>query len=65
MQKQIAYDDVLIGHLESIYNKNVKVNFIFAPRELTNHSFYFDPAEMKSWWEEGIEYAREKDKNKT
>jgi len=65
MQKQIAYDDVLIGHLESIYNKNVKVNFIFAPRELTNHSFYFDPEEMKAWWEEGIEYARKKDQAMT
>jgi len=60
MQKQIAYDDVLIGHLESIYNDDVKVNFIFTPRELTNHSFYFDPDEMKAWWQEGIDYAREK-----
>lgn len=58
MQKQIAYDDVLIGHLESIYNDDVKVNFYFTPRELTNHSFYFDPKEMKAWWQEGIEHAR-------
>ena len=59
MQKQIAYDDVLIGHLESIYNKNVKVNFIFTPRNLTNYSFYFSPKKMKAWWQEGLEYARE------
>ncbi|NNE26045.1 MAG: patatin-like phospholipase family protein [Saprospiraceae bacterium] len=59
MQKQIAYDDVLIGHLESIYNKNVKVNFIFTPRNLTNYSFYFSPKKMKEWWQEGLEYARE------
>ena len=67
MQKQIAYDDVLLGHLESIYNDDVKVNFIFAPRELTNHSFYFDPPQMKGWWQEGLEYARqlEKDKKKS
>jgi len=62
MQKQIAYDDVLIGHLESIYNDDVKVNFIFTPRELTSHSFYFDPKEMKSWWKEGLDYARSLDK---
>jgi len=60
MQKQIAYDDVLIGHLESIYNKDVKVNFIFTPRLLTQHSFYFDPVQMKSWWQEGFEYAKSK-----
>ncbi len=59
MQKQIAYDDVLIGHLESIYNKNVKVNFIFTPRNLTDYSFYFSPSKMASWWEEGYQYAKE------
>ena len=58
MQKQIAYDDVLIGHLESIYNKDVKVNFIFTPRMLTYHSFYFDPKQMSTWWDEGFEYAK-------
>ena len=59
MQKQIAYDDLLIGHLESIYNKDVKVNFIFTPRQLTNHSFFFNSKEMKAWWEEGFKYAEE------
>ena len=58
MQKQIAVNDVLIGHLESIYNKNVKVNFIFTPYQLTEHSFYFDPTQMKRWWHEGLEHAR-------
>jgi len=62
MQKQIAHDDVLIGHLESIYNDDVRVNFIFTPRELTTHSFYFDPKEMKAWWQEGLEYARTRSK---
>ncbi len=59
MQKQIAYDDVLIGHLESIYNTRVRVNFIFAPHQLTQHSFYFDPKQMTDWWKEGYEYAEE------
>ncbi len=59
MQKQIAHDDILIGHLESIYNRNVRVNFIFTPRELTEYSFYFEPGQMKGWWQEGLEYARE------
>ena len=58
MQKQIAYDDVLMGHLQSIYNKDVKVNFIFTPRLLTPHAFFFDPEQMCEWWKEGVEYAR-------
>lgn len=59
MQKQIAYDDVLIGHLESIYNDNVKVNFIFTPRLLTHHAFYFNPDQMRGWWKEGLNFARD------
>ena len=58
MQKQIAVNDVLIGHLESIYNESVKVNFIFTPYHLTDHSFYFDPPQMRRWWKEGLEHAR-------
>ncbi len=58
MQKQIAYDDVHMGHLQSIYNDDVKVNFIFTPRMLTPHAFFFDPEQMCEWWQEGIEYAR-------
>jgi len=60
MNYQLGRHDVLIGHLESIYNNDVKVNFIFSPRELTQYSFFFDPAEMRSWWQEGYEYAKMK-----
>ncbi len=55
---QIAYDDVHIGHLESIYNDQVKIKFIFTPTLLTKYSFYFDPVIMKKWWEEGYEHAK-------
>jgi predicted patatin/cPLA2 family phospholipase len=57
MLRQIAYDDILIGHLQSIYNQNVHIRFFFTPRLLTEHSFYFDPEQMSSWWDEGYEYA--------
>jgi len=60
MNYQLGRHDILIGHLESIYNDDVKVNFIFSPRELTEHSFLFDPTQMKAWWQEGYEYARVK-----
>lgn len=58
--KQIAYDDIYIGHLESIYNDQVKVRYFFTPRLLTENSFYFDPIEMKEWWKEGYEFAAQK-----
>lgn len=60
MTRQVAYNDILIGHLESIYNNDVKVNFIFTPRLLTKYSFHFDPKQMKEWWQEGYEFAHKK-----
>lgn len=60
MNYQLGRHDLMIGHLESIYNDDVKVNFIFTPRVLTEHSFLFEPAEMKAWWHEGYEYAKVK-----
>jgi len=60
MLKQIAYDDIYIGHLESIYNDKVKVRFFFTPRLLTENSFYFNPKQMKAWWDEGYEFAKAK-----
>lgn len=57
MLRQIAYDDILIGHLQSIYNENIHIRFFFTPRLLTEHSFYFDPEQMSDWWDEGYEYA--------
>jgi len=60
MLGQIIYDDILIGHLFSIYDDNVKVNFFFTPRELTPYSFYFDKDQMTEWWEEGFEFAKKR-----
>lgn len=60
MLNQIVYDDILIGHMESIYNDDLHVRFFFTPRVLTEYSFYFDPNQMKSWWEEGYEYAKKR-----
>lgn len=60
MLNQIVYDDILIGHLQSIYNDDIHVRFFFTPRILTDYSFYFDPEQMKSWWKEGFEYAEKR-----
>lgn len=58
MLNQIAYDDILIGHLESIYNDDIHVKFMFTPRVLTDYSFYFEAEQMKAWWQEGYEHAK-------
>jgi len=60
MLSQIVYDDILIGHLQSIYNDDIHVRFFFTPRVLTEYSFYFDPEQMRSWWQEGYEYAKKR-----
>jgi len=60
MLSQIVYDDILIGSLQSIYNDDIHVRFFFTPRVLTEYSFYFDPEQMKSWWQEGYEYAEKR-----
>jgi len=57
---QLSYQDILIGHLESIYNNRVKAKFFFTPRLLTQHSFIFDPTQMKQWWQEGYDYAKQR-----
>ena len=57
MLNQIGYMDIKIGTLENIYNKNIKLNFFYTPRVLTEHSFYFNPRLLKEWWKEGYEYG--------
>ena len=57
MLSQIVYDDIRLGHLQSIYNDDVHVRFFFTPRVLTDYSFYFNPEQMTAWWAEGYEYA--------
>ncbi len=63
MHHRISRNDLYIGHLQSVYENSVHVNFIFTPRVLTEHAFIFDPVQMKSWWEEGFSYLRELDRN--
>jgi NTE family protein len=61
MLNQIGNLDIKIGTLESIYNKNIKFNFYYTPRVLTEHSFYFNPKLMKEWWVEGYAYGEKMD----
>jgi NTE family protein len=65
MLLQIAYDDIKIGQLQSIYNPNVRLNFYYTPKVLTEHSFYFNPKLMKQWWAEGYAYGMSLNNQKT
>ena len=58
MHYRIGRHDIYIGHLQSVYDDTVHVNFIYTPRLLTEYSFLFDPPQMKSWWQEGFDHAR-------
>ena len=60
MLNQIVFNDIKVGHLESIYNEDIHVRFFFTPRILTDYSFHFDPEQMKQWWQEGYDYAAQR-----
>ncbi|HLA57021.1 MAG TPA: patatin-like phospholipase family protein [Flavobacterium sp.] len=58
MLNQIANDDLLISELEAA-GSNVQIHFYYIKRILTTHSFVFDAAEMKGWWQEGLDMFKE------
>ena len=58
MHNRIGRHDTYIGHLQSVYDDSIHVNFIFTPRLLTEYSFLFIPEQMKAWWSEGYEFAK-------
>ncbi|MBD8490511.1 patatin-like phospholipase family protein [Echinicola sp. CAU 1574] len=57
MLNQISNDDILIGKLQGSENQ-VKLNFYYPPKSLTENSLIFNPEEMKKWWEEGYNFAK-------
>jgi predicted patatin/cPLA2 family phospholipase len=58
MLDQISSDDIKIGELLS-GNREVKLNFYYPPAQLTENSLIFDPYQMKKWWRQGKNFARE------
>lgn len=61
LMDQVEYHDVLVGKLAAI-NKEVSLNLYYTPSMLTENSLIFDGELMKSWWQQGWDYAQEKDK---
>ena len=58
MLDQISSDDIKIGELLS-NKRQVKLNFYYPPAVLTENSLIFDPYQMKKWWRQGMNFARE------
>jgi len=59
MMLEIGRSDIQIGKLKAI-NEDVKLNFYYTPRKLTNNSLIFNKENMLSWWDEGYESAKNK-----
>lgn len=57
---QIERSDILIGKLAA-KNKNVKLNLYYTPSKLTENSLIFNKDLMHSWWQQGFDYAKNKD----
>ena len=59
MMLEIGRSDIQIGKLKAM-NEDVKLNFYYTPRKLTNNSLIFNKENMLSWWDEGYESAKNK-----
>lgn len=60
MLDQIERQNVLIGKLEA-KQRGVKLNLYYTPTVLTTNSLIFNKKLMSKWWNQGYEYAKQKD----
>ncbi|WP_372756511.1 patatin family protein [Mariniflexile sp.] len=58
---QVERSDILIGKLAAT-NRNVKLNLYYTPSKLTENSLIFNKKLMVEWWQQGFDYAKNKDK---
>jgi NTE family protein len=58
MVDQIYYNDISIGKLKGNI-KDVQIRFFHLPRVITETPLVFNPEEMKEWWQEGYEHAKD------
>ena len=56
---QVEKHDLIIGKLTA-NTKNVKLNLYYTPTQLTNNALIFNKRNMKRWWHQGHEYAKNK-----
>lgn len=60
MMTEIGRDDVRLANLKAM-DKEIKLNFYYTPRKLTNNSLVFNKEVMSGWWDEGYEYASQQE----
>jgi NTE family protein len=63
MNMEINKDDIQIGHLEG-EKMNVKLNIYRTPYKLTDNSAMFNKKQMRKWWTEGYEFAKDQSPEK-
>lgn len=62
MHSEIGKNDIQIGKLKALSKgDDVKLNFYYTPRKLTNNSLIFNKEIMSEWWDEGYQYAKNKE----
>jgi len=57
MMLEIGRSDIQIGKLKA-KDEDVKLNFYYTPRKLTNNSLIFNKRNMSNWWDEGYMSAQ-------
>ncbi len=62
MAKRIEKQNIRIGKLIA-GQTNTLINFYYTPTVLTTNSLIFDKDMMAKWWEEGYQYAKQKNNN--
>lgn len=58
MMTEIGRDDIRLANLKAKLKGDVKINFYYTPRKLTNNSLIFNKDTMTEWWDEGYESAK-------
>lgn len=56
---QVEKHDITIGKLAA-KNKDVKLNLYYTPTQLTDNALVFNKEKMRSWWQLGFDYAKNK-----
>jgi NTE family protein len=56
---QVEKHNITIGKLAA-KNKDVKLNLYYTPTHLTDNALIFNKEQMKEWWDQGHEYAKNK-----
>lgn len=55
----IKKSNLNLGMLSDMAQKDVRINFHYTERRLTNNSLIFSKEQMSKWWDEGFEYAKD------